>query len=265
MPDLIEYGCSAHQLNLLAKDLEIPIVTEHILKVIKYFRNKHLPAGLYKETEGTKLLMPQEVRWNTMNDAISSHMSNRGRLIQLCQDHRAEIDLDIQKIVNDQQIVTNAKDLISRLHPIAVAVDRMQRDNTTISVAVEIWNHLQKDLEGQPLFVQKHFIKRRDIALGPAHYLANILDHRFLGKRLSNNQKEEAFEYLSKINPEFVPFAMKVMAEEKPFPKYLFGAHFKSTHPLLWWKSVTVHESDWPDKCTFVKLCDQLFTAVATC
>ena len=85
-----------------------------------------------------------------------------------------------------------------------------------------------------------------------------------MGKRLSNNQKEEAFEYLSKINPEFVPFAMKVMAEEKPFPKYLFGTHFKSTHPLLWWKSVTVHESDWPDKCTFVKLCDQLFTAVAS-
>ncbi|CAG9814586.1 unnamed protein product [Phaedon cochleariae] len=50
--DIIHYGCSAHILNLLAEDLDIPGVTEHILKAIKYFRNKHLPAAFYKEMRG---------------------------------------------------------------------------------------------------------------------------------------------------------------------------------------------------------------------
>lgn len=50
--EIIHYGCSAHILNLLAEDLDIPGVTEHILKVIKYFRNKHLPAAFYKEMKG---------------------------------------------------------------------------------------------------------------------------------------------------------------------------------------------------------------------
>lgn len=43
---VIQYGCSAHVFNLLAKDLEIPSVTDNILKVIKYFRNKRTPSGL---------------------------------------------------------------------------------------------------------------------------------------------------------------------------------------------------------------------------
>lgn len=42
---IITYGCGAHMLNLLAKDLEVPNVHKHVVKVIKYFRNTHLPAA----------------------------------------------------------------------------------------------------------------------------------------------------------------------------------------------------------------------------
>lgn len=43
--EIITYACGSHQLNLLAKDLEIPNVAKHIIKIIKYFRNTHLPAS----------------------------------------------------------------------------------------------------------------------------------------------------------------------------------------------------------------------------
>ena len=43
--DVITLGCGAHILNLLAKDLEIANVHKHIVKIAKYFRNKHLPAA----------------------------------------------------------------------------------------------------------------------------------------------------------------------------------------------------------------------------
>lgn len=43
--DIITYACASHQLNLLAKDLEIPNVAKYIIKIIKYFRNTHLPAA----------------------------------------------------------------------------------------------------------------------------------------------------------------------------------------------------------------------------
>ena len=60
--NIISYGCSAHYLNLLAKDVEIPSVKEHIIQIVKYFRNSHLPAAWYKSTGGRKLVLPQEVR-----------------------------------------------------------------------------------------------------------------------------------------------------------------------------------------------------------
>lgn len=81
--DVIQYGCSAHILNLLAKDIENSATTDSILKIIKYFRNKHLPSALFKQAGGKKLKMPLEIRWNIMNDAIKSYLDNRGILVQL--------------------------------------------------------------------------------------------------------------------------------------------------------------------------------------
>ena len=39
--DSITTDCSAHYLNLLSKDVEIPGVKEHIIQIVKYFRNTH--------------------------------------------------------------------------------------------------------------------------------------------------------------------------------------------------------------------------------
>ena len=42
-PKLLAYGCSAHHLNLLEKDVTPKSVLKHIVEVHKYFRNHHLP------------------------------------------------------------------------------------------------------------------------------------------------------------------------------------------------------------------------------
>jgi len=72
--DLITYGCSAHLLNLLAKDLEIPNIKEQVVQVVKYFRNNHFAAAAFKSNNGLRLIMPQEVRWNTMADCLESYI-----------------------------------------------------------------------------------------------------------------------------------------------------------------------------------------------
>lgn len=58
MPDIITYGCSAHILNLLAHDIEIPEIKRHIKNIIKYFRNTHFAAAKYKQASGKALVMP---------------------------------------------------------------------------------------------------------------------------------------------------------------------------------------------------------------
>lgn len=199
-----------------------------------------------------------------MTDAIKSFLENRGNLVQLCQDYKGNIDPDITKIINDINIVTNAEHMLSYLRPIAVALDRVQRDKTTIAVAVEVWHKLELDLKGQPLNVKKHFYRRRDMALDAPHYLANMLDHRFFGKHLTNHQREQAYTYLSKNNAEFIPFVMALLAESTPFPKYVFGSQFKNTAPMVWWKGIVMDDSAWPNKKDFLSLCEQLLTATAS-
>lgn len=197
--NVITYGCSAHLLNLFAHDIEIPSVKELVLKVVKYFRNKHLPSAWYKEANGKKLVMPQEVRWNTVSDCLRSYLDNRGILIPICQDRGSQIDDEICALVSDVDLTRQVADFLLRIKPVSIALDRVQRDNTNISIAVEVWFRLEKDLEGQPLSVLKEFEKRMKMALGPEHFLANIADHRFRGERLSDSQKDEAFKYLHDI------------------------------------------------------------------
>lgn len=147
-----------------------------------------------------------------MNDTIRSYLDNRGILVQICQDHKSEIEGHIIKIVNDSQVTMNAVDFLKRLSPISIALDRMQRNSSTIAVAVEIWHKLRLDLDDQPLNVKKCFENRKAMALYGAHY-ANMIDHRFLGKNLSNTEKKEGFEYINQNDKNFVPFVMALLTK----------------------------------------------------
>lgn len=265
--NIIQYGCSAHILHLLACDIQIPGLMEHVIKVIKYFRYTHLPAAWYKAANGKRLVIPQDVRWNTATDAIECYLENRGILVQVCQDNKESVDSNIYRIVNDINITNNARDFLLRMKPIAVALDRMQRDGSTIAVAVEIWRKLGGDLKGQPENVLKQFKKRKEMALTPAHYLAHLLDHRFRGHQI-NAEKQLAFEYLQNINDEFIPIVMALSTGSKPFPSYMFGNNFKTTPPMTWWKSVSLIEPekyfDWAKlQGGFLDMCSKHLIAVS--
>lgn len=264
--NVITYGCSAHLFNLLSGDVEIRGVKENLVSVIKYFRNKQLPAAWYKNAGGTMLVLPQEVRWNTLSDSIRAYLKNRGILVQVCQDHKSEIDAAIFKIVNDVSVANNAQDYLDIMLPIAVALDKVQKSNTMISTCVEIWHDLANDLQSQPSSVKKQVSVRRDMALGPMHYLANMLDHRYLGKNLSDDQKSCVYEYLANsdntCHAELIPFVVAVQHGET-FPQYLFTESFKKVTPMTWWK-VAVKTIPTPLREQMIELCCQLFSAVAS-
>lgn len=94
----ISYGCAAHQMNLLAKDLDIPDVHKHIIAIVKYFRNTHQPAYRLKEAGGTKLPIPLEVRWNSLADTLEAYLNNWPMLLNVAEKYPTEIKPDIGKI-----------------------------------------------------------------------------------------------------------------------------------------------------------------------
>ena len=137
-PTIFTYGCSAHIFNLLSQDLQIPDIKQHVVQITKYFRNNHFAAAKYKEAKGTKLILPQEVRWNSLADCLEVYISNWSTLLKICEDHRDKIDTNIISKVANVSIKRNAEDLLSIMKPISVALDCVQADTCTISQAVDI-------------------------------------------------------------------------------------------------------------------------------
>jgi len=144
--DLITYGCSAHLLNLPRNDVEIPNIKEQVVQVVKYFCNNHFAAAAYRSNDGLRLIMPQEVRWNTMADCLESNIKHWPILMTICEQNRNKTDSSVANIVTNLGVKRSAEELLQRLKPIAVALDKVQRDSCTIADAVDIWKQLETDL-----------------------------------------------------------------------------------------------------------------------
>jgi len=263
--DVIAYGCSAHLLNLLSADVEVSGIKERIVAVAKYFRNKQLPAAWYKDAGGSMLVLPQEVRWNTLKDTLASFLKTRGILVQVYQDHKDDIDKNIFQTVNDVNIAVNASDYMQRMNPIAIALDKAQRSDTMIADVVEVWHELEESLSGQPDNVMRSLKLRGDQALGPAHYLANIMNHRYQGKNLDDAQKDAAYTYISAtpLNPDLVPYVVGLQCEDI-FPKYLFSEVFHKVSPMSWWRMAAQSISNLTAREELLDICSCLFSAVAS-
>lgn len=258
---LIAYGCSAHLLNLLAQDLQIQGIKEHVTQIIKYFRNHHVPGSLYKEGGGKMLVMPADTRWNTMADSIESYLQNWDILVKICKEHSDDIDKQIIRKVNDRALRRFAEDYLERLKPIAVALDKLQREDALISDAVEVWHKLVGDLQ-ECLTEQEDLdklFKRKQTALTSSHLLGNLIDPRYQGRSLTAEEINSVEEYVEENFPQFLPTLMKYRGKTIPFKEMYFKADVvNALSPLAWWK----HFSD--DIKDSMKVPAQLHTAVAS-
>ncbi|KAG8175836.1 hypothetical protein JTE90_013386 [Oedothorax gibbosus] len=116
--NILTYGCSAHILNLLAKDIKISNVKAQVVDVIKYFYNNHFASAKLREAGGKKL--------------------------QLSSD----IDNGIAKKITDFVLKCNSlEDYLLRIKPIVIACDTAQKDKCTISEVVEVWKTFKKKME----------------------------------------------------------------------------------------------------------------------
>ena len=137
---------AAHLLNVLAQNMAIENVKEHIVHVVKYFKNHQFALAEYRKSGGQNLVMPQDTRWNTMCECLKVYLANWLTLLQICEDNRSVIDSSVHQKVSNLVIKGSAEDLLARLEPIAVALDTAQRDKCKIADVVEVWKNLESQL-----------------------------------------------------------------------------------------------------------------------
>ncbi|GBM89906.1 hypothetical protein AVEN_84292-1 [Araneus ventricosus] len=141
------YGCSAHILNLLAKDLVKTDITKHVTNILTYFRNHHHPKAWYHVEGGSALILPLEVRYNTYCDSLESYIKNWSILTKVCEDHRYEIDRDIANKILNIGLKRNVEDMIGNLKTVAEAIDIIVRkSNCSLAECVFAWKKLELKL-----------------------------------------------------------------------------------------------------------------------
>ena len=233
---IIAYGCSAHLANLLAQDLDIPDVKSHIVHIVKHVRNTHLPAAKYKEAGGKKLILPSETRWNSIADCLEIYLQNWPLLVNI------PLTPHIKSKVLDMNLKSNAEDLLHRLKPVAKALNKLQTNQTKISEAVEIWKALREELLNILPSDKVNIVERRyKQAIEDVHLLANMLDPRFLGSNLSDEEEETAMQLADEDFPILLPIILQLRGRSAPFNKpYLFKESvLKNLTPNSWWESMT--------------------------
>ncbi|XP_053102956.1 uncharacterized protein LOC128323583 [Hemicordylus capensis] len=239
---LITYGCSAHLLHLLAKDLSVPEIKTNVVEIAKYFRNNHFAAAALKRMGGTKLTLPQDVRWNSVVDYFEQYIKNWPILMTVCEQNRDKIDGTVTAKILNIGLKRNVEHMLSILKPISESLNKIQKNSCFIADAVEIWKelseHLKTELHMDRIKLQA-LKKRMGQVLSPAHFLANIVNIQYQGQNLSAEEEELAMTWVSSNHPSVMPTIINFKAEGEPFKKYMFAEDIlKKVTPVNWWKSL---------------------------
>ncbi|XP_065683992.1 uncharacterized protein LOC124814024 [Hydra vulgaris] len=114
-PKLITFGCSAHFLNLVEKDVSPKSIVKHIIAIHKYFRNHHQPHGWLLEKGGLMPQLPNDTRWNSQLDCLQTYISNHSLYVDIRVEHMESIDPSIGSLIDNLSIQREAINLYAQL------------------------------------------------------------------------------------------------------------------------------------------------------
>lgn len=213
------YGCVAHGLNLLAKDIAdlkyISSVVTSGKNIVKEINLSHKLNAIFKEKQTEKQLtlkLPVKTRWDSHVASLGSILHNKSVLQSVAIDKRVEKILSEyakKKLLSDTfwNAITQIHEL---LKPIADWITIIEGDAPQISLVPTIFrdikNHLIQCLNpGFNSHVSENkdqimlFLENRKIfCITSLHYAANILDPMLHGKNLTSDEELEGIECIAK-------------------------------------------------------------------
>ena len=79
------YGCQAHAINLVAKDVSkmCKDSVSKVVAVLKHLRNHHEESALMKEIKLPRPPLPIETRWNSLADSLDYFVTHRSAISEI--------------------------------------------------------------------------------------------------------------------------------------------------------------------------------------
>ena len=260
-PHLSCYGCIAHGLQLLLTDIgKLDTVKDIVAKVkvvMKEVRNSHILTATFKEHAKCALRMPVVTRWGSVVTSLECMLKNKGPLRRLAVDENAESDVstDCKSAILNDVFWDRQQALHDLLHPIAAWITKLEADTPQLGVVVTVFAELTKHFDAavpkSPLLKKEGqaaraaLKARRDFCLTNIHKAAHLLDPRFSGKHLSEEDIVDASEFIFNTAKQMHVDASQAMTDLAEFrakhglwAKEFVWASADHVLPHVWWTGV---------------------------
>lgn len=136
-------GCSAHILNLCAKEIMPNNLMKYVVEVQKFFKNKHNAHGWLPEKGGLMPQIPNDTRWNSQEECLRTFIANFHKYNEVRLEHLQEFEPQIGNILSNAGIYSEAIHLNNQLKVIARSIDTLQSDNATINSSGNMDKHFR--------------------------------------------------------------------------------------------------------------------------
>ena len=138
------YGCQAHHMILLAKELSAKIKNpfDRILHVIKHLRLHHCESALLRQKNVPRPPLPTETRWISVSDTLQFFVEHWSNLVVVVITITGPSD-PIYRTMEDIQLKCTAADLLEIFKPLGEAFEEVQSDTCSIGECYQIWYNLR--------------------------------------------------------------------------------------------------------------------------
>ena len=186
--------------------------------------------------QGKKLILPSEVRWNTIHDWPAVYLELWPCLMQIVEEHRNSFSNDIYNLITNMGLKRSIEEYKEILHPIYVALDKMQSSSATLSDAFIIWSELCKDLnEKLSEDKQKMLADRRKMNSTPAHLPSFYLDPKYFDEKfLDVDEQNSALELARETDPPLLTVIVQNRGKVAPFLKPFYDTAKSVSAKDLW-------------------------------
>ena len=267
-PHLIAFGCAAHGLNLLCKDImsirRLKRLEQSVNAIVKVFKKSALLSGRIKElssqkgAEKVELKLSNKTRWVSTLLSFRSLIKSKSHIRQIAVDTKYEGILGQEKLARilSSEFWDDVAQAVEIMKPIAKWIILLQTENKPMlhlvypafqEIKRKIASFLQKTSQrnAEKETILAAIRARQNFCITPAHLAAHLLDPNAQGSELSSSQTHCAmdfiFKWTQKISPPEVDRVMTDLAEFRSKTgvfspsSYLWSMKSTNVNVMQWW------------------------------
>lgn len=126
-PDILVYGCNAHLLNLIGRDLSKVELTDRIKTVQKFYRNHHMESASMKLLKGKRPVLPCDTRWSSQIEMYKNYQENHAKYLDISRKLNSGVRCEpsVKAIINDMTVFPEVSRMIDYLSPVNEALTKV--------------------------------------------------------------------------------------------------------------------------------------------